>query len=63
MKVTVPVGVPLPEPEAATVAVNRTDWPKTDGFGPETTVVVLLALLTVWVNVEEVLLLKLVSPP
>ena len=28
---TVPVGVPVPE---VTVAVNDTDWPATDGFGP-----------------------------
>ena len=28
---TVPVGVPEPE---VTVAVNETDWPGSDGFGP-----------------------------
>jgi hypothetical protein len=32
LNVTVPVGVPLPEPDAATVAVNVTDCPNTDGL-------------------------------
>jgi hypothetical protein len=43
-KVTVPVGVP---PVDVTVAVNVTDWPITDGFGEEVTVVVVSALFTV----------------
>ena len=45
--VTVPVGVPAPGATGETVAVNVTDWPKTDGFTDEVTVVVVSALLTV----------------
>jgi hypothetical protein len=60
--VTVPVGVPAPGDTALTVAVNVTDWPKTDGFTDEVTVAELLALLTVWVIAAEVLLVKFVSP-
>src|SRR5215472_7917688 len=45
-KVTVPTGVPDPGATADTVAVKVTDWPKTDGFTDEVTVVVVLALLT-----------------
>ena len=59
--VTEPVGVPLPGAFAATVAVKVTDWPKTDGFADETTDVVVLSWLTVWVSVPA-LVLKLVSP-
>ena len=64
VKVTVPVGVPEPGATALTVAVKVTVWPDTDGLTEEVTVVVLLALLTVWVNGEAVLLLvlKLESP-
>ncbi len=32
LKVTVPLGVPAPGATAATVAVNVTRWPKTDGL-------------------------------
>ena len=41
-KATVPVGVPAPGATAATVVVNVTGWPKTDGLSDEeeTTVVV-----------------------
>ena len=63
LNVTVPVGVPLPGATTATVAVNVTDCPKTDGFADEITIVVVLGMLTVWVRVEEVLVLKFVSPP
>ena len=45
-KVTVPVGVPTPGANADTVAVNVTDWPNTDGFTEEVTVVVVSALIT-----------------
>src|SRR5439155_21134157 len=64
VKVTVPLGVPEPGETALTVAVNVTVWPETDGLAEETTVVALLALLTVWVNGVAVLLLvlKLESP-
>jgi hypothetical protein len=40
LKFTVPPGVPAPGATTATVAVNVTDWPKTDGFTLETSVVV-----------------------
>ena len=35
--VTVPVGIPEPGASAVIVAVNVTDWPKTDGFADEAT--------------------------
>ena len=47
LKVTVPVGVPLPGEAAPTVAVKVTDWPKTEGFWEEATAVVVPLLLTV----------------
>jgi len=40
-----------------------TGWPNTDGLAEEASAVALLALFTVCVNVEEVLVVKLVSPP
>ena len=61
LKVTVPVGVPLPGAVALTVAVMITCWPKTDGLSEETSVVEVLALLFVCVS-ELVLALKLPSP-
>src|SRR5437868_11647148 len=50
LKVTVPVGVPEPGALAVTVAVNVTDWPKTDGAGAveDTTVVVVDVRSTSW---------------
>jgi hypothetical protein len=54
---TVPVAV-----DGVTVAVKVTAWPKVDGLTDEATAVVLVALLTVWVRVEEVLPVKLPSP-
>ena len=59
LNVTVPVGVP---PLPATVAVNVTDCPNTDGFAEDTTVVVVEACVTVCVRVEEVLPVKFASP-
>ena len=53
LKVTVPVGVP--EVADFTVAVNVTDWLNDDGFTDEVRLVVLPALFTVCVSVEEVL--------
>jgi hypothetical protein len=41
--VTVPVGVPVPGGFTVTVAVNVTDWPKTDGLAEDATVVVVAA--------------------
>lgn len=52
LNVTVPVAL-----EGVTVAVNVTDEPYADGFDDDDTVVVVFALFTVWVNVDEVLLL------
>ena len=62
MNVAVPVGVPLPGETGLTVAVNVTAWPDVDGLAEETTLVVVLACLTVCVRVDEVLVVKLVSP-
>ncbi len=64
LKVTVPLGVPLPGATAATVAVKVTDCPNTEGLAEEATVVVVPAALTVWVKGEAVLSLptKLASP-
>src|SRR5579863_3608931 len=45
--VTVPVGVPVPGATAETVAVKVTDWPKTEGFTDDVTVVDVLALTIV----------------
>ena len=42
MNVTVPVGVPAPGATAATVAVNVTLWPKTDGLIEDETDVLVL---------------------
>jgi hypothetical protein len=45
--VTVPVGVPAPGATGLTVAMNPTDWPNTDGFTVDVTVVETDALFTV----------------
>ncbi len=47
VKVTVPVGVPVPGATAVTVAHTVTDWPQTDGFGSTDTVTALVAGSTV----------------
>ncbi|WP_033271855.1 hypothetical protein [Streptomyces lydicus] len=59
--VTVPVGTPAPGTTGATVAVNVTGCPTTEGSGDEVTVVMVAAWPTVWVSVptEPV---KLASP-
>ena len=62
MNVTIPVGVPTPGATAFTVAVKSTDCPNTDGFTDDTTDVVVAAMLTLCVSVEEVLLPKFESP-
>src|SRR5208283_5213389 len=62
MNVAVPVGVPPPGETGLTVAVKVTAWPATDGLREETTLVVVLACLTVWVRAAEVLVMKLLSP-
>ena len=63
--VTVPVGVPAPGATPETVAVNVTDWPNTDGFADDVTVVAVSALFTTCgLPVSEpVLPLKFASPP
>src|SRR5438876_418616 len=48
LKVTVPVGVPTPRATAATVAVNVTDCPETEGFADVITAVMLTAFLN-WI--------------
>jgi hypothetical protein len=58
LNVTVPVAA-----EGVTVAVNVTDTPYADGFADDATPVVVDALLTVCVNVDDVLLLSFESPP
>ena len=61
--VTVPVGVPLPGPVTATVAVNVTLCPEAEGLPEELTVVVVVAGLTVWVRTADAeLALKFWSP-
>ncbi len=45
-KLTVPAGLPAPGATTATVAVNVTLWPKTEGLADEARVVVVLALFT-----------------
>src|ERR1043166_6277239 len=59
---TVPVRVPAPGETGLTVAVKVTGSPAKEGLADEATVVVVLALLTVWARLVEVLALKLVSP-
>ena len=54
--VTVPVGVPVPGAAAETVAVNVTDWPQTEGFTSEDSVVVVDACPTLCGTVELTLL-------
>ena len=63
MKVTVPVGVPAPGALAVTVAVNVTDWPKTDGLTDETNALVVEAALTVMLEEVPVIELVMVSVP
>ena len=59
---TVPVAVPAPGETAATVAVNVTDCPKTEGFTEDVNAVVVLALVTTWLTAVLVLVMKLESP-
>ena len=57
-----PVAVPAPGAVVATVAVNVTDCPKTEGFAEEVKAVVVLALFTTWLTAELVLVMKLELP-
>ena len=63
MNVTVPVGTPEPGALAATVAVNVTDWPKTEGLADDDTELLVPSWFTVCVNADDVLVVKSVSPP
>ena len=58
LNVTVPVAS-----EGESVAVNVTEEPYVDGFGDDVSVTAGVALLTVCVNTDDVLLLSFVSPP
>lgn len=58
LNVTVPVAV-----VDEIVAVKVTEEPKAEGFADDETVVVVLALFTVCVSVDEVLVLQFESPP
>ncbi len=53
MKVTVPVGVPLPGGTAATLAVSVTVSPQTGAGGTKVTVVVVADWLTCWMVVPD----------
>jgi len=55
LKVTVPVGVPVPGATAVTVAVNVTDCPKTDGFAEDVSAVDVPAWFTCCETVFDVL--------
>src|SRR5579871_2514798 len=59
---TVPVGVPEPGVLTLTVAVKVAFWPQAAGLVDTATAVLLLAFVTVWVNVAEVLGVKFESP-
>ena len=59
---TVPVSVPMPGAVTLIVAVKVTFWPEADGLAEDTTAVVLLAFVTVWVMAVELLAAKFVSP-
>jgi hypothetical protein len=63
MNVTVPVGTPDPGALAATVAVNVTDWPKTEGLAEDDTELLVPDWFTVCDSAEDVLVVKSVSPP
>ena len=53
MKMTVPVGVPLPGAVGLTVAVKVTDWPYTVGFIEEDSAVVVASWATLTVTVVD----------
>src|SRR5260370_39672355 len=63
LKVTVPVGMPVPGALAATVAVKVTAWPLLEGLGAEVTVLGVPAVLTVWETAAEALPSELPLPP
>ena len=61
LKVTVPVGTPVPGATGLTTAVNVTAWPITEGFGGAVRLVVVCELTT-WVTAGEVLVRKFWLP-
>lgn len=61
-KLTVPLGVPAPGDAAETVAVNVTDWPKTEGLTDDVTAVVVLSLFTTCDSTADVLPVNVPSP-
>ena len=60
--VTIPAGVAVLGASALTVAENVTACPDTDGLAEVSSVVTVLASLTIWERTLEVLELKLPSP-
>jgi hypothetical protein len=62
MKVTVPVALNVPADDGLTVAVKVTAWPATAGLGAPVTAVVVVGLVTVWVNTADALAAKVESP-
>ena len=56
---TLPLGVPVPGDTAVTVAVNVTDWPKTEGLDEDATLVLVDAWFTNSESGEAVLSLPL----
>src|SRR5437868_3721218 len=60
---TVPLGVPAPGAVMLIVTVKITFWPATGGASDETTAVLVLAFVTLWVRAVDVLAEKLLSPP
>jgi hypothetical protein len=59
---TSPVTIPPPGATGATVAVNVTVWPTTDGLDEDEALVVVFDRLTVWVGRDPVLVAKRVTP-
>ena len=55
--------MPLPGDETLIVAVNVTVWPDVEGLADESSAVVVLSWLTFWLTADDVLVVKLASPP
>ena len=62
LNVTVPLGVPTPVAVVVTVAVKVTACPTFEGLSEEVTAVVVVFLLTTWLNAVEVLVANVASP-
>ena len=60
---TVPVGVPAPGAVILMIAVKVTFCPEVEGATDDSTAVLVLAFVTVWVMAVEMLAAKIVSPP